>query len=354
MILKKLHLLNFRNYPALDLDIDQNTTILVGSNAAGKSNFLESIYFLATTHSHRAEHEVEIIKFGEEFTQVEGEVKNTQAVTHLRINVIKNGQGIGKKVKVNQISRRMLDYVGNLLVVVFSPEDINLVTGSPSLRRGYLDMTLSQVNREYKKAHSEYEQVIAAKNKVLKRIKEGLSKTDELDFWTQQALDLAETISSQREEFFKFINQVGNEKGVLGELKFLYHPSILSQDRLKEYRDRELMAGASLIGPHRDDFSFQQDGKDLSRFGSRGEQRMAVFSLKLAQLEFFKNLTQSLPLLLLDDIFSELDKEHRSLVVDLMGKHQTILATVELGNIPKGFLDKAKILRVEGGRIKSI
>lgn len=349
MFLKQLNLTNFRNYSALNLNFDHRPTIFIGNNAAGKSNILESMYLLSTTKSPRVDEEDELIKKGEEFAKVEGFIENG-GETELLVVLNRQDSEINfrKKVLVNGIGRRVVDFIGNLPAVIFYPSDINMVTGSPSLRRWHLDLSLAQIDPEYKKALSQYEQFLTARNKVLKRIREGQGRTDELNYWTDELVKQGEGVKLKREEFFNFINSLSTP---LGEFRFEYKMSPISLERLKETNGREVAAAATLIGPHRDDYSVELEGRNLAHFGSRGEQRTATLAFKLAQLEYMAKILGKRPILLLDDVFSELDADHRAHVVEIVGKQQTIIATVELENIPKKFLDSSRVLQVENGKI---
>lgn len=351
MIFKKLNLVNFRNYLNLDLDFDSRPTILVGNNATGKSNLLEAIYLLSTTKSARVDNEDELIKDDESFTRVEGFVKEGQAETELLVIINRQTEEgmFRKKVLVNGISRRVTDFIGNLPAVIFYPSDINMVTGPPSLRRWHLDLALAQIDSQYKKALTLYEQFLTARNRVLKRIREGQAKFDELDYWTQGLVKNGKIISEKRLAFFDFIN--GLDKP-LGEFEFGYKGSEVTVEKLGETNGREIAAAATLIGPHRDDFEVLLEGRNLAHYGSRGEQRTATLAFKLAQLEYMAKILGKRPILLLDDVFSELDALHRAHVVEVVGKQQTLIATVELQNLPKKFLDDARILKVEEGKIQ--
>ncbi|MBI2020764.1 DNA replication and repair protein RecF [Candidatus Daviesbacteria bacterium] len=349
MFLKSLNLTNFRNYPALKLQFDQRPTILVGNNAAGKSNLLEAIYLLSTAKSIRVENEDELIKEGEEFLRVEGFL--TEPETELLVIINKPTQQVifRKKVLVNGISRRTVDFIGNLPAVIFYPSDINMVTGAPSLRRWHLDLALAQIDLDYKKSLTLYEQFLIARNRVLKSIREGKGRLNELDYWTEELVGKGKVISEKRKTFFEFIN---NLEKPLGEFLFYYKGSEITHEKLVETNGREVAAAATLIGPHRDDFVVMLEGRHLSHFGSRGEQRTATLAFKLAQLEYMAKILGKRPILLLDDVFSELDANHRAHVVEVVGKQQTIIATVELENIPKSFLDSSRILQVENGKIR--
>lgn len=349
MFLKRLNLTNFRNYSTLELSFDQRPTILVGNNAAGKSNILEAVYLLSTTKSLRVEREDELIKEGEDFTRVESFLENDGDSELLVIINTPNKEVLfRKKVLVNGITRRVTDFIGNLPAVIFYPSDINLITGSPSLRRWHLDLCLAQIDPQYKKSLTAYEQFLTARNRVLKSIREGHSKRDELRFWTDELVKNGRVISEKRLAFFDFVN--GLEKP-LGEFRFDYRRSEISVERLIETNDREVVAAATLIGPHRDDFTIFLEGRNVAHFGSRGEQRTATLAFKLTQLEYMANSIGQRPILLLDDVFSELDGNHRAHVIEVVSKQQTIIATVELENIPQEFLDSARILRVEDGHV---
>ena len=349
MFLKRLRLSNFRNYCELDFEFKTPLTILLGNNAQGKSNFLESIYFLATTKSPKADKDDELIKKGESITRVEGTVECEQEETNLEI-VMQDEEEMGfrKKVKVNGVPRRSVDYIGNLSVVSFSPEDINLVTGSPSLRRWHIDLTLAQIDKEYKSALTNYEEIVTRKNKVLRMIKEGLAKLDELDFWSERQFEFGRVVSEKRADFFSYLNATERR---FGDFQFEYIQNVLTKERLEEYKGREVGAGASLIGPHRDDFLFVLSERDLSKFGSRGEHRTAVLDLKISESSFFEEKTGRRPILLLDDVFSELDNEHKKHVVELTKLQQTVVAGVELDKETAKSLKDFNLLFVENGKL---
>ncbi len=355
MFLKSLNLVNFRNYSALNLEFDTRPTIFVGNNAAGKSNILEAVYLLSTTKSLRVESEDELILEREEFAKVEGFLDSGDTELLVIINRISEAVTLDrsakrKKVLVNGISRRAVDFIGNLPAVIFYPSDINMVTGSPSLRRWHLDLCLAQIDSDYKRSLSQYEYFLTSRNRVLKRIREGKGRLDELIYWTDELIKSGQIVSKKRKVFFEFIN---NLQTPLGKYKFEYVPNIVTIDKLNETNDREVASAQTLIGPHRDDFKIMLDERNMAHFGSRGEQRTGTLAFKLAQLEYMAKILGKRPILLLDDVFSELDASHRAHVVDIVGKQQTLIATVELENIPKEFLNLARILKVEDGKIIS-
>lgn len=346
MVLKSLTLTNFRNYQQLNLQLSP-LVLLVGQNAQGKSNLLDAIYFLATSKSLRGERDAEVILEGQEFVRVEGEIEDE---TKLEIAMQMQNEFLAKRLKVNGIPKRVIDYIGNLVVIYFVPEDINLVTGPPSLRRWHLDVTLAQIDRDYKRAITNYGDALTSRNRILKRIREGLAKMDELDFWTQQVLLYGATISEKRQHFFDFLQGHPSD---LGEFTFEYKPSLITPERVEQYLPREIAAASTLIGPHRDDFSFRLSGKDLASFGSRGEQRVSVLQLKLSELHYVTQVRDVKPVLLLDDVFSELDDAHQASVAKAIFGQQTVISAVENETIPQDILDKAQILKVEKGSVTS-
>lgn len=388
MFLKNLKLTGFRNFSKLDIDLGQ-TILLIGENAQGKSNFLESIYFLATTKSPRAEKDIQLIKEGEAGCFVEGIVSETgpveiargpvAAVSQVRprslrslavvardlssappladsaenstkleigMQIREQGFGLEKRVKVNGVARRSVDYIGNLVVVHFSPEDINLVTGPPALRRWHIDLCLAQIDKLYKNSLTRYHEAVVSRNRILKRIKEGLSRTDELTFWSKQILDFGIVVSEKRRHFFETINDIKKTS----QFKFDYQESLLTENRLQEYLGREIASASTLIGPHRDDFTFFFKNKNMAHFGSRGEQRTAVLDLKLSELEFIKQFKNTTPVLLLDDVFSELDTAHREYVIETTKNQQTIISAVENEQIPAKFLKSLQKINVSDGK----
>lgn len=349
MFLKELKLKNFRNYSGLSLKLTHKPTILLGDNGAGKSNILEAIYFLSTTKSARVELDAELIKEDEEVAIVEVKLESSQE-NDLEIAISNSKMGFSKRLKVNGVPRRSVDFIGNLPAVIFYPSDINLITGSPSLRRWHLDLSLAQLSSAYKKNLTLFEQVVTSRNKVLKRIREGESDLSELIFWTDELIKYSKVVVNLRVEFFEFINKLVTP---LGDFKFEYKQNILSRERLEQYSAREIAAANTLIGPHRDDFICLYDGKNLSKFGSRGEQRTGTLAFKLSQLEFMAKKLGTRPILLLDDVFSELDAKHRDYVTKIASLQQTIISTVELENISEKFLKSSVLLRVENGKIIS-
>lgn len=352
MILEELSLKDFRSYSQKEFKFRTNSTLLVGENAVGKTNLLEAIYLLATGKSFRAQKGEEMIRYGRDLSRLRAKIKNTEGEENLEI-VLTTGEILGKKVPkkrylVNGIPRRMMDFVGNLRVVYFGPEDLKIILNSPSIRREWLDYVLEQADKEYRRANLSYQKGLRQRNKLLEQIREQGKPRGVLFFWDKLLIENGEIISKKREEFIDFIN---SQPDYFGQINIVYDRSVISPQRLERYVDKEIAAGMTLIGPHRDDFDvkIKKEGKERSLhiFGSRGEQRTAIFSLKLAELEFMFEKTKERPLLLLDDIFSELDSHRRERLLEVIPKQQTILSTADINLIEKEHLKKLDVVKLK-------
>ncbi|PJE68081.1 hypothetical protein COU94_03680 [Candidatus Shapirobacteria bacterium CG10_big_fil_rev_8_21_14_0_10_38_8] len=360
MFIQKLRLQNFRNYSKKEFEFSGGTTLIVGKNTVGKTNILEAVYLLATGKSFRAGLESEMIAYESEIARVKGRISDGEPATQkaqsraestdLEI-ILTRGEVAGEKVArkkflVNGIAKRMFDFVGNLKAVYFRPEDLELVTNSPSLRRKYLDQVLFQVDKEYVRNSLSYEKAVRQRNKLLENIRENGVPRSQLLFWNQLLIRNGEYITNLREEYINFVN---NFEYPVSNIKYLleYNKNIISPARLEEYAEEEIAAAATLVGPHRDDFTFRLKDRDLNAFGSRGEQRMGVLWLKLCELEFIAQKTGQRPMLLLDDIFSELDEEHRNLVLEIIPNQQTIINTTDFGLIGDRDLKGLEVIKLE-------
>jgi len=335
MAITKVRLSGFRNFREKLLEFFDGTSVIVGPNAAGKTNILEGLFVLSTGKSFRARIEEEMVNYRRQITRVKGRIKG-QAITDLEAVLTRGLIDIGnsrpekiarKKLLVNGVSKRLVDFAGNFKVALFGPWDLELVTESPSVRRKFLDTILSQVDREYRRASLSYEKGLRQRNRLLLRIREeGLSRS-QLLFWDRLLIKNGDYISAQREEFIEFINSTPGLDNQT--FKLTYDKSPISEARIEQYAEEEIAAATTLVGPHRDDFMFKLEGRDLARFGSRGEQRMSILWLKIAELAFIQEKTGERPTLLLDDIFSELDHKHRKIVIKVSQKQQTIITTAD-------------------------
>ncbi len=350
MILRNLTLENFRNYRKQEFDFTLGITILVGPNAIGKTNIMEGLFLLAHGSSFRASLDGEMINSQNYLGRVKGKIDSDQE-TKLEIILTTNQEGAfrssRKRYLVNGIGRRKMDFIGNLRLVYFGPQDLELILGSPSKRRDYLDFVLEGVDSDYRRALLSYRKGLRQRNRLLEQIREGQAKASALFFWDKLLLENGNLLSQKRRQLIDFFNQ----KTKFKNLTIGYLDSPVSVDRLAEKQIREIAAGKTLIGPHRDDFKVaaingSQNERDLHKFGSRGEQRLAVLALKLVEVDFIVEQTDSRPLLLLDDIFSELDHQHRKDLLELIPKQQTILTTSDIHLIEPVFRKKATIVRL--------
>lgn len=342
MLLKHLSLTNFRNYTKSEFTFSKGTTLIVGPNTSGKTNILEAIFFLSTGKSFRAERDSEMVKFNQNVARIKG---ITNEVT-LEVVIAENL----KKYLVNNVGKRQIDFAGNLYCVLFSPVDLDIVVDSPSLRREFLDRAIVQVDRDYRIALVEYSKGLRHRNALLEKTREtGVRNRHEFEYWDRVLIDNGEIITKNREDFIDFINQ--SPKDVF-DFTVFYDKSLISEARLAQYKKAEVGAGVTLVGPHRDDIKFKiQDSKfkinrDLKSHGSRGEQRLTVLQLKLLELEFIQNKTGERLILLLDDIFSELDNKHINHVIGLIDNQQTIITTTHKEFIPRSLLGKMGVIEL--------
>ncbi len=343
-MIKSINLVNFRNFKKKSIDFSNELTVIVGPNASGKTNILESLFLLSSGKSFKAQIEEEVVNYSADIARVKGKTEKEILESVVTRGFLDPGNGnpekiARKKLLVSGVPKRLIDFAGNFKVVLFGPWDLDLVTESPSLRRKFLDMVLSQVDREYRRAILSYEKGLRQRNRLLFRIREeGLSRS-QLLFWNQLLIKNGDYISEKREGLISFINSEKDLNNTKFEIS--YDKSSISEGRLNEYAEEEIAAATTLVGPHRDDFSFRiqtnkKETRDLATYGSRGEQRMGILWLKLRELAYVEEKTNEKPTLLLDDIFSELDHQHREVVLSLVDNQQTIITTADEHFI-KGF-----------------
>lgn len=383
MYLSGLTLENFRNYRKKSFVFDINTTLIVGGNATGKTNILEALYLLAAGGSFRAQRIEEMVYWDAEVAYVSGklvdevprlpgssdrsrragdempaldsladqsnEERGSDNETKLQV-ILTRGELQGKRVAKRSCSidgafKRVSDFVGRLVVILFRPEDLQLILGSPVRRRAFLDEVLLQVNREYRRSLASYEKALSRRNKLLDAIRDGGASRTQLAFWDQLLIKHGQVLTSLRAELIDFINKF--EAGI-DSFRVFYDSSTISESRLQKYAEQDIALGYTLVGPHKDNFIVQfEDEKELDLYGSRGEQRLAVLWLRLAELAFVSQKIGERPVLLLDDIFSELDQEHRKMVLEVISQQQTIITTTDLHLIEFKYRDKFKIISLE-------
>jgi len=371
MILEKLHLVNFRSYSEREISFSTGTTLVIGPNTAGKTNLLEAVYLLSSGRSLSASAESDLIHLGANWARVGGVLladgrdgrladaglgvdlsvanesgKDDSTELEVFISRGENGRS-AKQFKVNGVKKSLGSFQGIFRVVVFSPENLRLVSGSPSRRRNYLDRVLSSLDPFYFRALDEYQKVLRNRNQLLWEIRERGVAQGRLEFWDDKLFSLGEGIFVKREELF---SDLGSRLTTLGlGLELSYRPSVLERSLYGERLPAEIARATTLWGPHRDDFLFLRAGEErnLAAFGSRGEQREAIFALCLAELDVVTNRVGERPALLLDDIFSELDEAHRQKVLEVLPKQQAIITSAEPELLNSGLMDRAEVIRLD-------
>ena len=356
MNLKSITLQNFRSYKKTEFKFDKDTTVIIGPNTSGKTNLIEAIFYLSLGKSFRAEKDDQLIKFGEEIARIKGFIQKGVAEENEIEAVLSIGQfstrnGVSKKFLVNGVSKRRVDFAENFSAVLFSPEDLDIIVDSPSLRRKFLDNVLEQVDREYRLSLTAYTKGIRQRNALLQIAREeGRRNEKQFEYWDHLVIENGEKITKKREEFINFVNTYEKE---IFDFAAFYDKSTISKARLMQYKEAELSAGVTLVGPHRDDFSLSmyddttRTTHDIKLYGSRGQQRLTILQLKLLELLYIEKELNLRPVLLLDDIFSELDEEHIKLVLEMIGKQQTIISTAHKELIPNKVISKMKIIEFE-------
>ncbi len=338
MNIKSLSLKDIRSHNSFKIDFDNQNTLILGPNGIGKTNILESISLLSTGKSFRAEHLRDIVSFNQEFGRIEAliEIENDDLYNLemiLKINpAFENA--ITRKLKINKVPKTLAKFTELTKSVLFTPEDIQLLTGSPSERRKFMDGVLSQISYQYKKSHSNLIKVIRQRNKLFEIIAETQNSYDQLEFWDNELIKNAGIIHEERKKFMQYLKtQIEKHGNVLDNQNALfevnYFPNLITPERIQEYRHKELGAQTTLIGPQRDDFQILRSGRDVSKYGSRGQQRTAVLAIKLSEIDYIEYVSKVKPVLLLDDIFSELDETHKKNVLEVISDRQTIITSAE-------------------------
>lgn len=370
MRLNEIKVQHYRNYDGLTLDFPKALTIFLGENAQGKTNLLESIYVLAMTRSHRTSNEKELVHWDSDTARISGVIEKKTGTVPLEIMISTKG----RKTKVNHIEqKRLSSYIGQLNVILFAPEDLSLVKGSPQLRRKFVDMELGQVNPIYLYDLVQYQSVLKQRNHYLKQLADKKqSDLVYLDILTEQLAEFGGKVLFARLEFIKKLEywanllhkKISHEKE---ELVIEYFSSIplhkeyfsleeIQKQLLQSLRDsrkRELFKANTFLGPHRDDLIFNVNGQNVQTYGSQGQQRTAALSVKLAEIDLMYSETGEYPVLLLDDVMSELDNERQlRLLETIEGKVQTFLTTTSLDHLNNKLTVEPDIFHVHQGEIK--
>jgi DNA replication and repair protein RecF len=371
MFLKKLSLQHYRNYEQIELSTDRVVNVFVGPNAQGKTNLLESIFVLALTKSHRTHQDKELIGWDQEQAVIYGEVDKKYGPCKLQLQISQQG----KKARINGLEQKKLSgFVGAMNVVMFAPEDLEIVKGAPGIRRRFLDMEIGQVHPGYLHDITQYQKVLHQRNNFLKQnggsgkgVNAGL-----LDVWNEQLAAIGVKIMKKRQSFIEKLQRWAEtiHSGITGgreTIRIEYKPSfgvsaeedetILFRQfmiKLFEIKDQELRRGTTLAGPHRDDMLFFINGKEAQTFGSQGQQRTTALSVKLAELELMNDEVGEYPLLLLDDVLSELDRNRQTQLIEtIQDKVQTFITTTGMESVDLTKIKDLGIFSVREGRIET-
>lgn len=362
MYIKKLILRSFRNYEYLDLDIHNNICIFIGGNAEGKTSILEAIHFLALTKSHKTFFDNEAININSKYANIQAVVYKNSSKNILDIIIKKKG----KNIKVNNEEyKKISDYIGNVNVILFSPEDLNLIKGSPNIRRRFLDMTLSQLYCSYVHYLNQYNELLKQRNELLKQLQQSNDKDYTLlDIISEQLIDFNILIFNRRLEFINKLNKYAKSKQLLLsnkcedlEIKYINNFNNLCDKKslfilFKNNYEKDIYRGSTSIGIHRDDIQFFINRFDVHTYGSQGQQRTSVLSLKLALIDYFKDELGEKPILLLDDVLSELDINRQSLLIDIIDSDiQTFITSTDTYGIKEDILSKAELFVVKGAKV---
>lgn len=361
MHILELTLANYRNYTRAAIPLHKGLNIVVGENAQGKSNLLESIYLLSTLRSSRASNDGDLVRrelLDSEFpvARLTAQVERAAGNLHMEVAIVGKGtegaKRAGKRVRVNGVERRASEAVGQLAAVLFTTLDIDIVAGPPLLRRRYLDMMISQVDRGYLRAMQRYARVLQQRNSLLKQIRERQASSNDLNFWDQELAHAGGIIMKARTDALghvvpEAVEQMDRLSDGREQLQMMYIPALGSGETIDcpidetewtarmlqvmaDERPRELRAGATLVGPHRDDWSLDINGLDAGGFASRAQQRTAALSLRLAEASYLRHALGDDPVVLLDDVLSELDARRRKGVLEYIDTfQQTVMTTAE-------------------------
>jgi DNA replication and repair protein RecF len=399
MYLRHLSLANYRNFGRLEQALPEQIIVLQGDNAQGKTNLLEAIYYLATTRSPIVGSDRHLLSWtceGEPmpFARLVGEVERAGGTRRLEITLVREaaadgpeGGRLARRFRLNGVDKRAIDLLGQLNVVLFLPQDIDLVAGGPAGRRRYLDVTLCQVDADYCRHLQRYNRVLDQRNHLLRRLREGRDDPAQLDYWDEQLARWGALVVARRRQAIRGLEAGAAAihpelTGGLEELALRYEPSIplpagegalpepgqagvagpdcapallveAASAALARARPRDLASGVTTVGPHRDELRFLANGVDMGLLGSRGQQRTVALALKLAEVRFMAQETGEMPVLLLDDVMSELDRARGGYLLGALATGQVIITATDLRPYPTGFLDRALLWQARGGTISA-
>jgi len=354
--IESLKLKNFRNYEYLDLDLDSETNIFYGDNAQGKTNILEAVYLSGTTKSHRGAKDKDMIRFGQDEAHVRTVVEKKEIQYQIDVHLKRNHP---KGIAINKMPiRKASELFGLLNLVFFSPEDLNIIKNGPAQRRRFIDLELSQLDKVYLSDLSNYNRAVNQRNSLLKESSPGKEINDTLDLWEEQIIRYGNQVMERREEFINEINEIIADihKRLTKEenrFQLVYEPGsgdLPLEMAIKKNRERDLRVKSTTVGPHRDDIGFRLGDLDLRRYGSQGQQRSAALALKLSEIEIVRRKTGETPVLLLDDVLSELDKHRQNALLDNINDIQTLITCTGVDEFVNHRFSVNKVFHVQNGQ----
>lgn len=357
MTIESIELSNFRNYEQLEIHFDGGTNILYGDNAQGKTNILEAAYLSGTTKSHRGSRDKELIRFETDESHIRTLVRKNEKDYQIDMHLRRHGS---KGVAVNrQPIKRAGELFGILNIVFFSPEDLNIIKNGPTERRRFIDLELCQLDKLYMSDLSNYNKVLNQRNRLLKDLSYRHDLADTLPMWDAQLLEYGKRIIQKRRSFVGELNKMIAEihariSGGKERLSLVYEPNIddiFFEDELVRARQKDRKLCQTTVGPHRDDMRFAVDGIDIRKFGSQGQQRTSALSLKLSEIELVKNSIHNTPVLLLDDVLSELDSSRQNYLLNSITDIQTIITCTGLEEFVRNRFEINRVFHVVGGQV---
>ena len=359
MFIESLELKNFRNYRSLGLSFDEGTNIFYGDNAQGKTNILEAIYLCGTTKSHKGSKDREIIRFEEEESHIRMILQKNNVRHKIDMHLKKNK---AKGVAIDGIPiRKASELFGIINLVFFSPEDLNIIKNGPLERRKFMDSELCQLNRFYLSQLANYNKIVIQRNKLLKDLPFSGSLRETLDVWDDQMVFYGSSLIEEREKFIDQINKILREihlnlTGGKEEIKIIYEPNVKKEDfkkQLSQNIEKDIKFKLSSVGPHRDDFCVRINGIDIRRFGSQGQQRSAALSLKMSEIYLVKNIIKDKPVLLLDDVLSELDSSRQNYLLKNIHQIQTFITCTGMDEFIHNQFPVNKVFEIVSGTVQN-
>lgn len=358
MVVESIELSQYRNYESARVDLSPGVNIFFGDNAQGKTNLLEAVYVSGTSRSHKGTRDKDLIRFGRDEAHIRLFFRRDELSHRLDIH-LRRGRAKGVAIDGTPI-RRLGELFGMLHVVFFSPEDLTIIKNGPAERRRFMDLQMSQLDRGYYSLLVSYNRLLQERNNLLKQISFQPALKDTLDGWDRQLVDAGREIVRRREEFLGRVSGMmreihGSLTGGGEDIQVIYERHVEGRDFEEELlarRERDIRLGTTTAGPHRDDIAFLVNDTDIRRYGSQGQQRTAALSLKLSQIRLIREMTGENPVLLLDDVLSELDHNRQNYLLESISEVQTLISCTGLDDFVHGRLALDRIFRVDRGRVE--